>query len=133
MLLWPKAATCWRGGEPQLILWFLFIWLVLNPGYFTLEKWNSSQKFLCFSGGNSRGSPTFGGPGGAQVIDGSQDQPQGLLLLPGHSQDLHGCLEFGELLSSSLLLLGLWGGGVSKVATRPIREKFGKDLGGSLD
>lgn len=56
-----------------------------------------------------RVAPTFGGSGSAQVIDGSQDEPQGLLLLTGHSQDLHGRLEFGELLSSSLLLLGLQG------------------------
>lgn len=90
---------------------------------------------------NHHGSPTFGGSGSAQVIDGSQDEPQGLLLLTGHSQDLHGSLEFGELLSSSLLLLGLQRPEQrSKVAIQtsihPIqllsREKFGKDLGGSF-
>lgn len=51
--------------------------------------------------------PTFGGAGSPQVINGSQDEPQGLLLLAGHPQDLHGGLEFGELLRCSLLLLGL--------------------------
>lgn len=54
---------------------------------------------LCF--------PTFGGPSGPQVVNGPQDEPQGLLLLPRHSQDLHGRLELGELLRRSLLLLGL--------------------------
>lgn len=51
--------------------------------------------------------PTFGGPGSPQVINGSQDEPQGLLLLARHPQHLHGGLEFGELLRCSLLLLGL--------------------------
>lgn len=51
--------------------------------------------------------PTFGGPGSPQVINGPQDEPQGLLLLTGDPQHLHGCLEFGELLRRSLLLLGL--------------------------
>lgn len=59
------------------------------------------------SGHRRHSRPTFGGPGGAQVIDGPQDEPQGLLLLPGHSQDLHGRLQLGELLGSSLLVLGL--------------------------
>lgn len=85
---------------------------------------------------NHRGSATFGGSGSAQVIDGSQDQPQGLLLLSGHSQDLHGSLEFGELLRGSLLLLGLQGAKVRgqrspsvQPTGPPSREEFGWKFG----
>lgn len=85
--------------------------------------WRSGESSVSTRGG----SPTFGGSGSTQVIDGSQDEPQGPLLLSGHSQDLHGRLQFGELLSSPLLLLGLHR---SKVAIHPTQMpgKVGKSL-----
>lgn len=53
--------------------------------------------------------PTFGGPGSPQVVDGPQDEPQGLLLVAGDAQHLHCGLQFGKLLRRSLLVLGLRG------------------------
>lgn len=53
------------------------------------------------------GVPTFGGSCSPQVVNGSQDEPQGLLLFTRDAQHLHGCLQLGELLRGSLLVLRL--------------------------
>lgn len=52
---------------------------------------------------------TFGGSCSPQVVDGSQDEPAGLLLIGGNAQHLHGRLQLTELLSCLLLLLRLQG------------------------
>lgn len=52
---------------------------------------------------------TFGGSCSPQVVDGSQDEPAGFLLIRGDAQRLHGRLQLTELLSCLLLLLRLQG------------------------
>lgn len=50
---------------------------------------------------------TFSGSSGPQMINSSQDEPEGLLLFTRDAQHLHGCLQLGELLWGSLLVFRL--------------------------
>ena len=52
-------------------------------------------------------SPTFGGTGGSQVINGGQHEPEGLLLVSRDAQHLHRCLQLSELLRCLLLVFTL--------------------------
>lgn len=51
---------------------------------------------------------TFGGSCSPQVVDGSQNEPAGLLFIGGDAQHLHGRLQLTKLLSCLLLFLRLW-------------------------
>ena len=42
-----------------------------------------------------------------EVVDGPQDEPEGPLLVPADPQNLHGCLQLGELLRGPLLIFSL--------------------------
>lgn len=50
---------------------------------------------------------TLGASRSTEMVDCSQDEPEGLLFITTDPQNLHGCLEFGKLLGGTLLLLSL--------------------------
>lgn len=52
-------------------------------------------------------SLTLGSSGSTEMVDGCEDEPEGLLFITADPQYLHGCLEFGKLLGGALLLLRL--------------------------
>lgn len=50
---------------------------------------------------------TLGSSRSTEMVDRSEDEPEGLLFITADPQYLHGCLEFGKLLGGALLLLSL--------------------------
>ncbi len=42
-----------------------------------------------------------------EMVDGPEDEPEGPLLVTADPQNLHGCLQLGELLGGPLLILSL--------------------------
>lgn len=90
---------------------------LLHAWYFmdNISRWNDSGKQL-----QSHSLPhcaasvwsnlTFGASRSSKMVDGPKDEPEGSLLVAADSQDLHGCLQLGELLRGPLLVFWLAGG-----------------------
>lgn len=79
----------------------------LSHGYIT-GKCVQSQ--ICSTGKKAYFKLTFGGSRSSKMVDGPEDEPEGPLLVAADPQDLHGCLQLGELLSGPLFVLRLAGG-----------------------
>lgn len=67
-----------------------------------------------------KGVPTFSRARCPQVVNGTEDKPEGFLLFTGDAQHLHGCLQLGELLQGSLLVFRLKQ--IKSNFTEPCRE-----------
>lgn len=118
-VVWPLAlwnvstpwedSKCYSAAEEPLKSGTHYMFSSCNNQYkqwHDLQVTQCTQDFYVFAV-SQLGVPTFSGSCGPQVVNGPQDEPEGLLLFARDAQHLHGCLQLGELLRGSLLVFRL--------------------------